>query len=104
MAEIENMPAAVSEAGEHSGYLALDNIWRCQQNRRVQVSLQRNAIAHVRARTTELSGPVNTKGIGTTVRKGLEPLPTAFGKDDARHPMPIPRRRQIGTDLFNIRE
>ena len=102
MSEVEYMPAAFPEAGEDFGSLAFDDLGICQQNSGVEISLQRDAIADAPAGVTEVRGPVDAQRVGTTGSERFQPLPAAFGKYDARDPLPILLFLQTGTDSLDI--
>src|SRR4029079_16656533 len=56
-----------------------------QQDHRIEIALERDAIADPPPRRSQIHRPVNANTLGAAVRKFLEPGPAAFGEENGRY-------------------
>ncbi|MDT4845062.1 hypothetical protein FQZ97_790370 [compost metagenome] len=69
---------------QHRRHFALDRLRRCEQYVRVDVALQRLAVAHRRARLGQVHRPVQAQGFAVHVLHVVQPQAAALGEHDAR--------------------
>ena len=58
MPEVEHMTIPISIARQYPGGLPMDDVRRSQQDRRIEVTLQRDTIAHASACLAYVNGPI----------------------------------------------
>src|SRR3546814_6462884 len=74
MAEIEDVAGAIAVARQHAGHRRLDLGRTGEQDRRIEIALQRDAIADTRTCRRQIGGPVQTQRITAGFRHHFEML------------------------------
>ncbi|ABA47710.1 hypothetical protein BURPS1710b_0171 [Burkholderia pseudomallei 1710b] len=79
------MARMVTVAVEHRARLGADRLGRREQDRRIEIALQRDAPRDALARAAEVDRPVEADRIDARRRELLEPEPAALRERDRRH-------------------
>ena len=85
MTEIEDMAITLTEASEDRSNFFADPGWRCLQDCRVHISLQRNLVTDTRSGYADINGPIQPYRIAAAASDAFEPHATIFGEQYARH-------------------
>src|SRR5213078_3981731 len=90
MAEVEDVAVArgriaLAKALQARGDLATDGGRTGEQHVRIEVALERDAVADAATRLAEVHRPVDADDIGAERGDRLEPGAAALGEDDVRH-------------------
>ena len=102
MAKVKDVPGTITVTRKHLAHGCTDLFWRGVENTGIDVSLQRNPVAHKLACVGQIGGPVNAKGIASALRHRLQPLASAFGKQDNGHPAPLILPGQFLDDALHV--
>src|SRR5688572_16751481 len=92
VAEVEHVPRAAAISLQDPAGLRADGGGRAEERHRIEVALQRHAVADAPPRFADGRLPVDAERIGPGVGHLLEPKPAALGEEDAGYdsPPPIP--------------
>src|SRR5690242_18974501 len=84
--------------------LTADALRLTEEHRRVQITLQRNAISDEPARAPNIDGPVETHPVRANRGYILQPHAAAFGEDDAWHALVVAPAHALRDNALQICE
>ena len=97
VAEIEDVAARALCALQDVSSAPLDQLLRPEEDGRIEIALERDAIAHARARGVEIDAPVDAEDLGSGLGGGLDVTGRLAGVIDSRRGNP--GRRAVGFAL-----